>query len=32
MPNRLKLYWVQEGLELDVVFRDVKINQPLDQA
>jgi hypothetical protein len=29
MPNRLKLYWVQEGLELDVVFRDVKINEEI---
>ena len=28
IPNRLKLCWVQEGLELDVVFRDVKINEP----
>jgi hypothetical protein len=26
VPRRLKLYWVQEGLELDVALRDVKIN------
>jgi outer membrane lipoprotein-sorting protein len=26
IPKRLKLYWVQEGLELDVTFRDVRIN------
>jgi hypothetical protein len=32
IPNRLKLYWVQEGLELDVVFRDVKINEPIKQS
>jgi hypothetical protein len=32
IPKRLKLYWVQEGLELDVVFQDVKINQPLSQS
>jgi hypothetical protein len=29
MPRRLKLNWVQEGLELDVVFQDVKINEPI---
>ena len=32
IPKRLKLYWVQEGLELDVVFRDVKINEPIKQS
>jgi hypothetical protein len=34
IPKRLKLSWVQEGLDLDVTFRDrdVKINARLDQA
>jgi hypothetical protein len=26
VPRRLKLFWMQEGLELDVSFRDVRIN------
>jgi hypothetical protein len=29
IPNRLKLFWMQEGLQLDVVFRDVRINEPI---
>jgi hypothetical protein len=33
IPKRLKLIWIQEGLDLDVTFRgDVKINVPLKQA
>jgi hypothetical protein len=32
IPNRLKLFWIQEGLQLDVVFRDVRINEPLKQS
>jgi hypothetical protein len=32
IPKRLKLYWIQEGLELDVAFRDVKINVPIKQS
>jgi hypothetical protein len=29
IPRRLQLKWVQEGLELDATFRDVKINSPM---
>jgi len=32
IPTRLKLTWVQEGLELDVTFRNVLINKPITQA
>jgi hypothetical protein len=29
IPKRLKLSWIQEGFDLDVTFRDVRINAPL---
>jgi hypothetical protein len=32
VPKRLKLSWVQEGLELDVALRDVKINTSVGRA
>jgi hypothetical protein len=32
IPKRLKLAWIQEGFDLDVTFRDVRINAPLTQA
>jgi hypothetical protein len=32
IPKRLKLYWVQQGLEIDAMFRDVKINEPIKQS
>jgi hypothetical protein len=32
IPKRLRLHWVQEGLELDVALRDVQVNNPLSQS
>jgi hypothetical protein len=32
IPKRLQLRWVQEGLTLDVTFRDVQINNPIKQS
>jgi outer membrane lipoprotein-sorting protein len=32
IPKRLKLYWIQEKLDLDVTFRNVEINKPITQA